>query len=110
MIQINPAAVRPEESDSLRVVIKDARAFAVDRIELPAHDGPDQHDADCEHQHDGQWNQDVQRVHVAFEIQGSVRSRRSALPTTISELAAIPIAASAGDNHPIAASGNTVML
>lgn len=85
---------------------KDTLAFALKFFELTAEYGPQQNNADQEHQRHGKRNQKIEHVHrQTFAFQG-----RKALPTTHNELTAIPIAAKAGVSNPPAASGSTDTL
>ena len=75
------------------VLVEDLIAGVFEFLELPGHHGPDEDAADQQHQDDGQRDQQVQRFHQPF----GTRLARNALPTTASELAAMPAAATAGD-------------
>ena len=96
-------------------VIQDAFALAVQVLKLAVLNSPAEHGQDHQHKAGGQRDQEVQAFHAGrssralsagwCELVQVQRPARSALPTTTSELIAMPKPAAHGGSHPTSASG-----
>ncbi len=97
------------------------RTFEI--VELPGSNRPPERRGDQQREHDGQRNQQQEDFHAvqpvcdaagAAEARPAVRTRtretRSALPTTTSDDADMPIAATSGVTKPAAAAGIAIAL
>ena len=90
-------------NDNIRLV-KDAPPFVIQVFELAAVERPAEDRDDGQHQRGRQRDQEVEAFH------GQSRNRRSELPTTTTELSAMPRPAAHGGTQPSAAAGMAIEL
>ena len=84
------------------IVLQDPLTFLLQVLELTPMHGPSEDADDGQHEHGRQGDQEVQDFHGATPI---YRAARMALPTTTSELTAMPRPAAQGGSQPTSASG-----